>query len=377
MFGHRFRIFRLFGFDIFLDVSWFFLVFLIVWTLATGVFPHYYAGLGPATYWLMGTAGAFGLFASIVLHECAHAVVARRFGIPMHGITLFIFGGVAEMGDEPPSAKSEFFTAIAGPLASVAIAGLCFGIAGGAQAMNAPLWFTGVVQYLGWINAILVLFNMVPAFPLDGGRVLRSALWAAKGNLRWATRVSAAIGSGFAVLLMMLGLFRIFSGDLIGGIWWVIMGMFIRSASQSSYQQVLLRRALEGEPVRRFMNDRPFTVPPNVPLRDFIDNFVYRHHLKMFPVVRDGDLLGSISVDQVKAVPQEEWDRQSVQAVMAPANDENTIAPGADAMDALKRMSKSGKSRLLVVEDGRLAGIISLRDLLGFLALRLELEGDS
>ena len=201
----------------------------------------------------MGVAGAVGLFLSIVFHEFWHSVIARHFGLPMKGITLFIFGGVAEMEDEPPNAKTELLMAIAGPISSVVLGGLFLAVSWGGVAAHWPQPVWGVLQYLGWLNIILAVFNMIPAFPLDGGRVFRSILWAVKGDLRWSTRIAAAFGSGMGMLLIVLGLFAFVTGSLITGVWYFLIGMFIRGAAQMSYRQVLIRNALGGEPVSHFM----------------------------------------------------------------------------------------------------------------------------
>src|SRR6056297_2812322 len=208
MITKRFKIFSLLGFPIYLDLSWFAIVILISWSLATSVFPSQVEGLTATAYWTMGVLGALGLFASILAHELGHAVVARRFELPMRGITLFIFGGVAEMTREPPSAKAEFFVAIAGPIVSIIIAILCAVLAVAGSTVLPPA-VDGVVWYLAMINAIVVAFNLIPAFPLDGGRVLRSILWHIKGNLRWATKISSSLGSMFGVVLIVLGLFNL------------------------------------------------------------------------------------------------------------------------------------------------------------------------
>ena len=183
--------------------------------------------------------------------------------------------------------------AIAGPIASVLISVCCFLLAWLGKTMQWPLPVTAVLAYLGSINLILVLFNIVPAFPLDGGRVLRSALWAAKQNLHWATRIASGIGSWFGILLVILGVFSFFSGNIIGGIWWFILGIFIRNASRMTFQQMLLREALAGEPVRHFMRENPISVPSSATIREVVDNYIYRYHHKLFPVVDDGQLAGS------------------------------------------------------------------------------------
>jgi len=374
MFTHRIKLFTISGFDVHVDLSWFIILILITWSLAVGLFPYLLPAQTPATYWTMGLIGALGLFASIILHELAHSVVARRFGVPMNGITLFIFGGVAEMSEEPPSPKAEFNLAIAGPLASVAIGLVCYGLSWLGFAWGWPAPVNAVLYYLGMINGILVLFNMVPAFPLDGGRVLRSALWKWRNNLKWATRVTSYIGSGFGLFLILLGVGSFIGGNFIGGMWWFLIGMFLRNAAQMSYQQVLMRRALEGEPVRRFMQPNVQTVPAHASLRELVEDYVYRLHYKMLPVVEDGHLQGCITTRDVREVPRDQWETHRVEEYMSPCTADNTISPEADATDALSKMSKQGISRLMVVEGDRLVGILSLRDLMKFIALKIELE---
>jgi len=375
MFGRRITLFKLMGFEVRLDASWIILAFLVTWSLAVGYFPFQDAGLPRADYWWMAIAAALGLFGSIVIHEFAHSVVARKRGLPMKGITLFIFGGVAEMGGEPPSAETEFRMAIAGPLTSIVIGAICYGVYRAAgNAWPAPV--AGVVHYLGWINLMLAIFNLIPAFPLDGGRVLRSAIWHFQGNLTRATRIAAQFGKVFGSLLIALGIVSLFFGNFVTAVWWFILGMFLRSAAEQSFQQVLLRSALEGEPISRFMKSDPITVPPNISLEDLIDNYVYRYHHKMFPVVASGDnLAGCVTTQTLKSIPREEWRQHSVQEFMRPCSQENTISPDTDAAAALNKMSKSGLSRLMVVDHGHLLAIVALKDLLDFLALKLELEG--
>jgi len=375
MFGNRIKLFKLLGFEVRVDWSWIIIAILIAWSLSKGVFPSYYKNLSPQTYWWMGIIGAAGLFLSIIAHEFSHSLVARKYGLPMKGITLFIFGGVAEMEDEPPSAKVEFMMAIAGPLCSILIALIFYGIhAAGKQAgLAQPI--NGVVGYLGWINGILAGFNLLPAFPLDGGRVLRSILWGVKKNLRWATYVSSRIGSGFGILLIVLGVIQVFRGNFVGGMWWFLIGMFLQGAAKASYQQLLTRRALEGEPVRRFMKTDAVTVLPSISLDELVEDYIYKYHFKMFPVVEDHDrLLGCVTTRQIKEIPRAEWARRTVGDVASQCTPENTIEPQADAMKALSIMKQTGASRLMVVEGGRLVGIIALKDLLELLSLKVELE---
>lgn len=377
MFGKRITLFKLFGFSVRIDISWIIIAALITWSLAANAFPHFYENLSTQTYWLMGIVGALGLFVSIIFHEMCHSLVARRYGLPMKGITLFIFGGVAEMDDEPPSAKAELMMALAGPASSIVLA-IGFGVVYIFGTMAAwPRPITGVIGYLGMINGVLAAFNLVPAFPLDGGRVLRAVLWSWKDNVKWATRAASQIGSGFGLVLIALGVWSLLLGNLIGGIWWFLIGMFVRGAANMSYQQLLTRQALEGEPVSRFMEQNPVTVSPSISLEDLIENYIYKFHFKMFPVVEDDRLVGCISTREVKEIPRDEWPQRTVGDLLTQCSVDNTIRPDDDSMQALSKMRKTGASRLIVVEGDRLVGIISLKDMLKFLSLKVELEEDT
>ena len=374
MFGRSIPLFRLAGFQVGIDWSWLILAVLVTWTLSVGVFPYYYPDLTPATYWSMGVIAALGLFASIILHELGHALVARRYGLPIRRITLFIFGGVAEMEAEPERPAVEFWVAIAGPIASFLVGLVCWLLLQGAAAAGAGVPVVGVLAYLASINIILAVFNLVPAFPLDGGRILRSALWAWKGSLRWATRIASAIGGGFGIALILLGVYRVVIGDFIGGMWWFLIGLFVRFAAQASYQQVLVRESLRGVPVRRLMSADPIAVPPTISIAQMIDDYIYRHHHTMFPVVEDGRLLGCVSMHDIKRLPRERWSSTTVSAIMQPCSAATAIDPDMDAMEVLSLMSRTKNTRLLVTEGERLVGVVTLRDLLGFLSVKLDLE---
>jgi Zn-dependent protease/predicted transcriptional regulator len=377
MFGKRISLFTLFGFQVKIDLSWLVLAVLITWSLAQGFFPYYFKGLSSATYWWMGVAGAIGLFFSIIFHEMSHSLVARRYGLPMKGITLFIFGGVAEMEDEPPSPQAELMMALAGPFASLVLVGIFFvlNVVGKAAGWPAPV--LGIIYYIWFINGILIVFNLIPGFPLDGGRVLRSILWRAKNNLRWATRVASRVGAGFGTVLIVLGIFSVLFGNFIGGMWYFLIGMFLRAAASGSYQNLLMRQALEGEKVSRFMNRSPVTVPPSITVEQLVENYIYKHHFKMFPVL-DGDrLMGCVTIQQVKEIPRAQWKERTVGELGKSCSPDNVISPDEDAMKALAKMNRTRSSRLMVVQDNRLVGIISLKDLLSFFSLKVELEEGS
>lgn len=382
MFETRWRLLRLLGIPISVDASWLIILVLLTLNLATG-FPamlhQYFPGatheLAPAEYWVMGLITALVFFACILLHELGHALVAQARGMPIRGITLFLFGGVAEIGDEPPSAATEFLMAVAGPIVSIilAIGFWLLAVVGYNAGWPHPVLI--VLGYLAAINGLVLAFNLIPAFPLDGGRVLRSILWSATGNLRRATHWAALAGQAFAWFLIASGLMQFFAGNWLGGIWTSMIGLFLNNAAQSGYQQVLVRQALQGEPVRRFMNADPIVVPDSLDLQHWVEDFVYRYHRKMFPVVSDGHLEGCVETRALSQIPRGEWDRHTVAEVMRHDLTALTISPDADALDALSKMQRNGVTCLLVTAGDRLVGMIGLSDLLRFLDLKLDLEG--
>jgi Zn-dependent protease len=376
LFGKRIKIFSLLGFEVSVDISWVAMAALVVWSLSTGFFPHLYKGLSVQTYWTMGAVGALGLFLSIIGHEFCHSVVARRFGIPMNGITLFIFGGVAEMDDEPPGAKAEFFMAIVGPLSSALLAVIFYAlhVLGVAGRWSPPV--NGLLRYLSMVNGLLAGFNLLPAFPLDGGRIMRSILWKFKNDLPWATDIASRIGSGFGVFFVVWGLFTIVTGNFISGFWYFLIGIFLQRATGMSYQQVQVRKALAGQPVRRFMKKDPVTVSPFVTIQEFVEGYVYAYHFDMFPVVDGGRLVGCVTIADVRSVDRDLWPSETVQGLLRRCSAENTVGPETDAGKVLALMSKTNRSRLIVAKGDRLEGIVTLKDMLGFLALKLELEGE-
>jgi len=244
MLGKSFSIFKLFGFEIKVDSSWIIVLFLMIWSLSFGAFPQYFKGLSSTTYLWMGIFGALGLFFSIVLHELFHSLVARRYGLSISGITLFMFGGVAEMTEEPNNPKTEFYMALAGPLTSIVLGLIFYGIFLLLSSLKVSMGVAGIFGYLGIINWVLAGFNLIPAFPLDGGRILRSILWWRKKDLRWATRIASGMGEIFGFVLIFLGVFNIFRGSFVDGIWLFFIGMFLQNASQVSMQRLMIFKAL-------------------------------------------------------------------------------------------------------------------------------------
>lgn len=374
MFGSSLTLFRVFGIEIKVNLSWAFIALLIAWSLASGTFPEMHEGLAKATYWAMGFLAVVGIFFSILLHELAHSLVALKHGIPMRGITLHLFGGAAEMEAEPTSARTEFLMAIAGPACSVAI-GLI---------LRLILWASGLggddaagilLRYLATLNFILAAFNMLPAFPLDGGRVLRAALWARSGDRIAATRTATRIGGAIGFGMAGLGLLQILAGAFGGGLWLVLIGFFIRSAAQTAEIDLAARSVFTGHAVADYMTADLVTVGPNMAVGDFLESVVYRSRHAAYPVVDGGGLArGIVQVGSLHRLPREDWAATPVLSIMDPVSPEITVGPDRPAVEALEQMQRTGQGRLLVVADGKLVGLLTLKDLLDTLSLRMQFD---
>jgi Zn-dependent protease len=366
MFGHSVKLFDLFGFEIKVDASWLLIAALIVWSLASGYLPQVLPGLGPGAYLALAIAAMLGLFGSLILHELAHSLVARHYGLGIGGITLFLFGGVAELVDEPKSAGSEFWIAIAGPVMSFVLAAL-FGLA--AMATGAEGIVGTILAYLASINLVLAVFNLLPAFPLDGGRVLRAWLWHRSGDMLEATRKASGAGAILALGLMGLGLFSALSGGGIGGLWLVLIGFFVLNASRGTYQRLLMQNSLRGRRVAELMTPDPWTATPEMTLSELADRVMLAHAVSFAPVVEQGRVIGQIDAARMREVAREDWATTRVAETMAPLTDADLIAPRMTAEEALQRLSDGPQRKLIVAEGRRLRGILSLRDLMGHIAV--------
>ncbi|MGD8326167.1 MAG: site-2 protease family protein [Sphingomonadales bacterium] len=371
MFGAKHKILTLFGFDVHVDASWIFLALLVSWSFAKGVFPAELPGLTSANYWLMGIGAAIGLFASIILHELSHSLVARRYGIQMRGITLFIFGGVAEMENEPPSARSEFNMAIAGPIASLIIGGICKA----AAAMTAALPQISVVfGHLAIINIALAIFNMIPAFPLDGGRALRAFLWGRHNDLMRATRTAAKLGQLLGLGLIGLGVLFLLGGGGIGALWWGLIGLFVNMLARAEYSRLQARNVLGELSVKDLMSHPVEVVDVQTPISDFLERHVYHSFHDLYPVVDQGRLCGAVTVRALSAVPKDQWSATPVETVMTKVDAANWAPPEMSAAEALKRLQSNGASRLLVLDQGNLVGILVLKDLMKPLSIHAVVD---
>jgi Zn-dependent protease len=360
-------LFRIWGIPVRVHVSWLVIVGLLTWSLSVGYFPQVLPDLPAAAYWTKGLLATLLLFVSVLLHELSHSIAARRYGIPVSGITLHIFGGVSQLEREPDRPAVEFVVAIVGPLTSFGIAGglvVALGLLQPAPGVRA------VMTYLVLVNTIVGVFNLVPGFPLDGGRLLRSLLWKLKGNLQWATRVATRVGSGFAFVLIGFGLFRVLRGEFVGGLWFVLIGLFLRQAAQGSYQQLVLRHALAPLKVRDIMSREVIQVPPDLTVGQVVDEFFWRHRVSTFPIVSGGRVMGILTLDRVKQLPRERWAETPAQDVMLPLADALTTAPGSSVWEAFEKIARNGVGRLAVMDRDRLVGYLSIRDVVHILALR-------
>jgi Zn-dependent protease/CBS domain-containing protein len=355
----------IFGIPINVNASWVFIYALITWTLAVGYFPRQLPGLEPVAYWANGLLAALLLFASVLIHELAHSLVAIGNGLTVRGITLHLLGGVSQLDDEPPDPRTEFLMAAAGPLASLALA-LVLSLA--RIPVDAP-WGDAILTYLMYVNVAVGVFNLIPGFPLDGGRLLRAVVWRSTGDFARATATASRVGRGVAIGLVVLGTWQAFTGSFLSGLWLVLIGLFLRQAASLSHSQATLASALGELPVTDVMTREVVTVSWNATVADLVQQF-WAHHVTSFPVVAGGVVRGIATVHDLDRVAVDAWERTSIQNVMRPLTGAMTIPSTATALDALHQASTNGIGRLAVLDGTRLVGYLSLKDLGHVLALR-------
>jgi Zn-dependent protease/CBS domain-containing protein len=381
------RLFRIRGIDIGVHYTWLFIFILISWTLAQGLFPQQHPGWSAPTYWVMGIFTALCLFISVLLHELAHSLVAQARGMKVGSITLFIFGGVSNLEEEPEKPRTEFAMAVVGPLTSLVLGfilwGLAMALAGtpvsfmGLIRLDSPL--ASVIGYLGWINITLAIFNMIPGFPLDGGRVLRSIIWGSSGSLAKATNAAAMVGRLFGWAFILVGILMIFGialpvigGGLFGGLWIVFIGWFLSSAADASRKDVTLREHLGGIKVRDVMNTQPGGIGPETTVEQVVGNIFQRLHGRAVPVCRDDRLLGIVTIDDLKKVSREQWATTPVERIMT-REPLYTVAPEDGVYNAFKMIAQHAINQVLVTLDGKCIGMLSRADIITHLQLSQEL----
>ena len=389
-----FKIAQLFGINVYIDWSWLLVFLLVTWNLAGAVFPSLHPNWGLDLNIVMGLLASLLFFFSILLHELAHSVVARARGLPVRRITLFFFGGVSNIQREPPSPATEFLMAVVGPLTSIVL-GILFVFIGVGQLPHVSLAPTDptpmlrglsplatMLVWLGPINIIIGLFNLIPAFPLDGGRILRSILWAILHNLRRATRWATAVGQAFGWLMIIAGIAMVFGANIpvlgtgfISGIWFAFIGWFIISAAAQSYQQVVIEDLLQGVPVTSLMREPTVAVSPTTPVHTLVYDHIMRGEERAFPVMNGATLVGMVYAEDLRKVDRNHWDKTLVQDVMVPATELDELSPKEDAMDAFQKMASKDMRQMPVVQNGQLIGILRRRDILRWLQVQSEMTG--
>lgn len=362
---------RIAGIRIGVNWSWLVVFALIVWTLSQSIFPNQNPGLGDNEYIGMGIAAAVLFFLSILFHELGHAFEARREGMEIDGITLWLFGGVARFKGMFPSAGAEFRIAIAGPLVSLLL-GLAFALS--AWLIALPETVDGVSAWLGYINLSLLVFNLLPALPLDGGRVLRSILWHLKGDFRWATRIAAWVGRAFGYVFVAGGIALVIFQSAFSGLWLVFIGWFLLQAAGAEDRYLLARQALSGLHVRDLMVREPVTTSPDVTLGEFMDDLVWHRHYTTYPVMEDGRAVGLLPFRCVAEVPRSEWDTRRVRDCMLPLEHVPVVEPDDELIDAAAELSEGEVNRALVLRGGALVGLLSGTDVGRALEMRRRLS---
>jgi len=381
MFSHSVKICRLFGIDICLDASVIIIFMLVVWVLGASVFPAWHPDWSTGLSWLTALAAGILFFISLLLHELAHSVVARYYGIPVPRITLFMFGGVSEMRQEPTSPKTELWVAIVGPAMSLLLGFVFTGLANGlappefaelliedqqaALASLSPL--PTLLFWLGPVNFLLAIFNLVPGFPLDGGRVLRAALWWITGSLDKATRWAASSGRVFGWLLMFLGALQVLSGAF-QGLWLVLIGWFLTSAASSSYSQMMMRRTLQGQRVGDVMRTQFESVEVSTPVAEFIDHYLLKSSQRLWPVTKDGVLVGFATLEIIQDLAAGERESYRLGDIMHTDIEAMTVEAGADAMQALEGLTLRD-TPMAVIRGDEVVGLVSQDDVLKWLTL--------
>jgi Zn-dependent protease/CBS domain-containing protein len=353
------RLGRVGGVEVRINWSWLVIFALIVWSLADGVFPSQNPGLSNGTHLAMAIVAALLFFASLLLHELGHAWQARREGLEIDGITLWLFGGVSQFKSRFPSAGAEFRIAVAGPFVSLLLGAgfVLLALAGLPSAVD------GVAAWLGYINLTLLVFNLIPALPLDGGRMLRAALWQRRRDLAWATRVATDIGRGFAYLFIVLGIAMFIFQGSFSGAWLAFIGWFLLQAATGEARYIATEAALAGLRVRDLMVRNPATIDGDLTLGRFMEEVARSPHYTTYPVVDAEAPIGLLAFRSVAAVPRSEWDWRRVRDAMTPLDQVQLLTEDETAVDALGALSSSTSNRGLVVENGHLAGLLSITDL--------------
>lgn len=362
---------RIIGIPVELDYSWFIIFALITWSLAISYYPMEFPHWATSLYWIMGAITAVMLFVSVLLHELGHSIIAMRYKIPVRKITLFIFGGVAQISSEPPSAKSEFWIAIAGPVVSFALA-LFFHLLQPIFAGAEPIF--ALAKYLAYINAMLAIFNLIPGFPLDGGRVFRAIVWGFTHDLRRATFIAASVGRFIAYLFILAGFFQMFTGNVAGGLWIAFIGWFLESAASAQVQQQEVQGVLTGHKVAEAMSRNFAFLPPDYTLQKLVDAHILGAGKRSF-IIKTGDRVqGLLTLHQIKKVPRENWEQTTVAEAMIPISQVKATMQDTALTQALAEMDRDGVNQLPVLDNNQIVGMLTREDLITYIRTLQELS---
>lgn len=387
------RIGQIFGINIHIDWSWIFIFLLITWSLAAGVLPAWHPDWGPGLRWAVAFAASLLFFASVLAHELSHSLVAKAQGLPVRRITLFLFGGVSNIEREPPAPSKEFWMAVVGPLTSLAL-GLLFlthssTLAGGVLEMRSDPTVllaelgpaSTLLLWLGSVNIMVALFNLIPGFPLDGGRILRSIIWAITKDLRKATRWAAGVGQVIALVFILCGIAMVFGArvpvfgaGVLNGVWLAFIGWFLNNAAVASYQQLIIHDLLEDVRVARLMRSDMPTVSPNLLVSDLIYHLIMETDERAFPVMQGEWMVGLVSLEDVRKLPRDAWEHTTVSQIMTPAEALTVVEPNDDTNAALEKLTRRDVRQIPVVENGHLVGLLRRRDIVKWLQLQAGFE---
>lgn len=362
------------GIIIEVNISWFIIFFIVTYSLATSYFPVLYPDFSISTNWLLGCIITVFYFVSVLLHELSHSLVSKRLGIPVNKITLFIFGGIARLDREPDSPGDEFKISIAGPAMSLALFALFMLLEKILNRFGASQVVVVTLSYLSSVNLLLAIFNLIPAFPMDGGRVLRSIIWRVTGDLQKATKYSSSMGTLFGNIFIVLGVILVFNGSLLSGIWLAFIGWFIIQLSLSNYQTMLITNIFDKIYIREFMTSNVTTVDYSISVQELIENYFYKYKFIIFPVKRNDEIIGVVRIETVKALDKELRAQTTVGSITIPINPDLTVSPGDNVSKAMTKLFKNDIGRVLVMDQGNLIGIISSTDILKYLNIYKKLN---
>jgi Zn-dependent protease/CBS domain-containing protein len=363
-----FRLFRIAGIDIGIHYTWFFIFLLVTWSLAQGYFPQAYPNWSTLAYWITGALTAVMLFVSVLIHEMAHSLVARARGMSVNSITLFLLGGVSNLQEEPKQPGAEFVMAIVGPLTSFVLAGIFWALG---KTLDPQSMVGALVGYLALINLLLGIFNLLPGFPLDGGRVLRSIIWASTGSLTKATNSAALVGRIFGWGLIIYGVIQALSGNL-GGLWTAFIGWFLNNAADVSQKDVSLREHFSKIKVKEVMGTNLETIPPETSVEEVVTGILHRKYDRAVPVCQKGRLLGIVTMTDIKELPKDKWATTPVEQIMT-RSPIYAVNPDDTVDTALKMLAEHDINQVIINQQDQCAGILKRSDIINYLQLSHEL----